>query len=66
MLGLELEAGWWTKTTTAPGAGDDARYLCCRGAGRRVEYEYRSVATVRASIPEHTQNIMSITQVVKG
>lgn len=49
LLGLELEAGWWTKTTTAPGVGGDARYMCCRGAGRHVEYEYRSVAAVRAS-----------------
>ena len=52
-MGIELEeGGWWVKTLTAPGEGGAAaRYLCCRGAGRQVEYEYRSVAAVRASAP---------------
>ena len=53
-MGIELEeGGWWVKTLTAPGEGGAAaRYLCCRGAGRQVEYEYRSVAAVRASAPQ--------------
>ena len=52
MVGIELERDWWVKTLTAPVVGGGAaRYLCCRGAGRRVEYEYRSVAAVRANAP---------------
>ena len=31
--------------------GGTARYLCCRGAGRRVDYEYRSVVALRANVP---------------
>ena len=50
LVGIELEEGWWAKTrTVAEGAADE--YVCCRGAGRRVEYQYRSVASVRANAP---------------
>ena len=50
LVGIELEEDWWVKTLTSPVAGGAAaRYLCCRGAGRRVEYEYRSVAALRAN-----------------
>ena len=52
LVGIEHEEGWWVKTLTAPDVGGGAaRYLCCRGAGRRVEYEYRSVAALRANAP---------------
>ena len=53
LVGIEHEeGGWWVKTLTAPDVGGGAaRYLCCRGAGRRVEYEYRSVAALRANAP---------------
>ena len=53
LVGIEQErGGWWVKTLTTPVVGGGAaRYLCCRGAGRRVEYEYRSVAALRANAP---------------
>ena len=52
LVGIELEEGWWTKARMRPvAAGVFPHYLCCRGAGRRVEYEYRDVAAVQASTP---------------
>jgi hypothetical protein len=42
LIGTMLEDGWWVKARTVDGeGGQPARYLCCRGAGRQVEYSYR-------------------------
>eukprot|EP00962_Isochrysis_galbana_P014175 scaffold4036_cov115-Isochrysis_galbana.AAC.8 len=42
LIGTMLEDGWWVKARTVAGeGGQPARYLCCRGAGRQVEYTYR-------------------------
>ncbi|KAL1503822.1 hypothetical protein AB1Y20_012289 [Prymnesium parvum] len=39
-VGVELEDGWWVKARLCEeGAGGGARYVCCRGAGREVEYK---------------------------
>ena len=43
LVGTELADGWWVKARTAPPPGVAAQYLCCRGAGRRVEYQYKCV-----------------------